>query len=112
MTGGGASTARRGRRDEDVLFAGLYTRHFDAVLDYCRRRVATDLVDDVVADTFLTAWRRLDDVPSGDAARLWLYRVAYRVIGHAWAPAQRAAAVSVNACALRPIPRWRRPTNR
>ena len=46
--------------------------------------VTADLVDDVVADTFLTAWRRLDDVPAGDAARLWLYRVAYRVIGHSW----------------------------
>jgi RNA polymerase sigma-70 factor (ECF subfamily) len=66
------------------LFAGLYERHFDAVRNYCGRRVAGDLVDDVVADTFLTAWRRLDDVPSGDAARLWLYRVAYRAIGHAW----------------------------
>jgi RNA polymerase sigma factor (sigma-70 family) len=31
------------------------------------------------AETFLTAWRRLDDVPAADGARLWLYGVARRV---------------------------------
>jgi len=81
---GGASASRQERLDEDAAFTDLYGRHFDAVRDYCRRRVANDVVDDVVAETFLTAWRRLDDVPSGDTARLWLYRVAYRVIGHTW----------------------------
>jgi RNA polymerase sigma-70 factor (ECF subfamily) len=30
---------------------------------------------DVVAETFLVAWRRLDSVPGGDEARLWLYAV-------------------------------------
>jgi RNA polymerase sigma-70 factor, ECF subfamily len=81
---GGASTSGQARSDDGALFADLYGRHFDAVRDYCRRRVASDSVDDVVSETFLTAWRRLDDVPSGDTARLWLYRVAYRVIGHTW----------------------------
>jgi hypothetical protein len=28
---------------------------------------------DIVADTFLTAWRRLEDLPPEPAARLWLY---------------------------------------
>jgi RNA polymerase sigma-70 factor (ECF subfamily) len=37
-----------------------------------------------VAETFLTAWRRLEDVPAGDEALIWLYGVAYRVIGHQW----------------------------
>lgn len=81
---GEASASRQARRDDDAVFADLYHRHFDAVRDYCRRRLASDVVDDVVAETFLTAWRRLDDVPSGNTARLWLYRVAYRVIGHSW----------------------------
>jgi RNA polymerase sigma-70 factor (ECF subfamily) len=46
--------------------------------------VPGDLVDDAVAETFLTAWRRLDDVPAGAEALVWLYGVAYRVIGHQW----------------------------
>jgi DNA-directed RNA polymerase specialized sigma24 family protein len=37
-------------------------------------------VQDAFADVFLTAWRRLDDVPEGDAARVWLYATARRVI--------------------------------
>ena len=68
----------------DSTFAQLYHRHHRQIRDYCRRRVAGDAVDDAVAETFLTAWRRLDDVPSGDEALLWLYRVAYRVVGHQW----------------------------
>ena len=69
---------------EEALFAQLYNRHYRPIHDFCRRRVTSDLVDDAVAETFLTAWRRLDDVPIGDEALLWLYRVAYRVIGHQW----------------------------
>ncbi len=70
--------------DEDVRFTGLYERHYRLIRDFCRRRVAADLVDDVVAETFLTAWRRVEDVPDGEEALLWLYRVAYRVVGHQW----------------------------
>jgi RNA polymerase sigma-70 factor (ECF subfamily) len=72
-----------GLRD-DARFAHLYELHQQAIRDYCRRRLADHLVDDAVAETFLTAWRRIDDVPHGNDALLWLYRVAYRVIGHQW----------------------------
>ncbi|WP_432947623.1 RNA polymerase sigma factor [Kribbella sp. CA-253562] len=33
----------------------------------------------MLADTFLVAWRRLEDVPPGDQIRPWLYSVAHRV---------------------------------
>jgi RNA polymerase sigma-70 factor, ECF subfamily len=69
---------------EDALFAQLYQRHYRPIRDFCRRRLARDLVDDAVAETFLIAWRRLEDVPVGDQTLVWLYRVAYRVIGHQW----------------------------
>jgi RNA polymerase sigma-70 factor (ECF subfamily) len=68
----------------DALFDQLYRHYWRPVRDFCRRRVASDLVDDVVAEVFLTAWRRRDGVPSGDEALVWLYGVAYRVIGHHW----------------------------
>jgi RNA polymerase sigma-70 factor, ECF subfamily len=74
----------RSVRSDDAVFARLYDRHYLAIRKFCLRRVARDLVDDAVAETFLTAWRRLEVVPPGDEARLWLYRVAYRVIGHQW----------------------------
>ena len=74
---GGAS-----RGDDDALFRELYRGCYRPIRDYCRRRLPHDVVDDAVAEVFLTAWRRLGDVPDGDAALLWLYGVAYRVIGH------------------------------
>ena len=74
---------------DDALFAQLYTRYYRQIRDYCRRRVRSDVVDDAVAETFLTAWRRINEVPAGDEALVWLYGVAYRVIGHQWRSAAR-----------------------
>jgi RNA polymerase sigma-70 factor (ECF subfamily) len=68
----------------DAQFDELYRRFYRPVRDYCRRRLASDLVDDAVAETFLTAWRRLADVPLDEHALVWLYGVAYRAIGHQW----------------------------
>ena len=67
---------------DDAVFVQLYRRYYRPVRDFCRRRVAGDLVDDAVAETFFTAWRRLADIPAGAEALVWLYAVAYRVIGH------------------------------
>ncbi len=47
-----------------------------------RRIPNGDDAADAVAETFLTAWRRLDDVPPGDQARLWLYGVARYVLAN------------------------------
>lgn len=65
-----------------VRFEDLFTCHHDAVLRYVVRRL--DLRDDaadLVAETFLIAWRRLDDVPEGQALP-WLYGVARRVLAN------------------------------
>jgi RNA polymerase sigma factor (sigma-70 family) len=71
------------RFSDDARFAALYARCHRAIRGYCSRRVAADAVDDAVAETFLTVWRRLDEVPDGEEAELvWTYCVAHRVIGH------------------------------
>lgn len=72
-----------GRGAAEARFQRLYAEHGRSVLAYAVRR-STDPQDaaDVVADTFLAAWRRLDDVPSGDAARLWLFGVARHVLAN------------------------------
>jgi RNA polymerase sigma factor (sigma-70 family) len=69
--------------EPEARFERLYAAHGRAVLAYAVRR-ASDAQDaaDVVADTFLVGWRRLDDVPAGDEARLWLYGVARRVLAN------------------------------
>jgi len=64
-------------------FDRLYAEHGRAVLAYALRRTAeAQDAADVVADTFLVAWRRRDDVPSGEAGRLWLYGVARHVLAN------------------------------
>lgn len=70
--------------DNDARFVEVYEKYHSPIYVYCRRRVSTDRVDDVVADTFLTAWRKIDQVPGGDEALPWLYGVAYRVLMHQW----------------------------
>jgi RNA polymerase sigma factor (sigma-70 family) len=85
---GVSSTAHSDRGEEPssapARFESLYDSHYIAVSTYVRRRVALDRVDDVVAETFLTAWRHVDSIPLDEAARWWLYRVAYRVVGQQW----------------------------
>ena len=75
-------TAGAGSRADELRFAQLYERYQRPIWDFLVRRIPRDTVDDAVADTFLTAWRCLDEVPGGDAALLWMYGVAHRVVGH------------------------------
>ncbi len=70
--------------DQDARFIAAYENHFRAVFVYCRRRVAADRVDDAVSETFLTAWRKVDQMPMGDEVLPWLYGIAYRVVLHQW----------------------------
>ena len=76
-------------RSEDTRFAELYGRYYRSVHAYCRRRLASDAVDDAVAEVFLTAWRRLHEMPDGDSALIWLYGAAHHVIGNQWRGAAR-----------------------
>jgi RNA polymerase sigma-70 factor, ECF subfamily len=64
-------------------FRRLYAGNFEAVLAYAIRRVSQPAdAADVVAETFLVAWRRHREMPPGDEARLWLYGVARRVLAN------------------------------
>lgn len=69
--------------DHHDRFRELYTRHFDALLAYALRRVSRpEDAADVVADTFLVAWRRRSTLPVGDEAKLWLYGVARNMLAN------------------------------
>lgn len=70
-------------------FRRIYEANVRAVLAYARRRTSEDDANDVVADTFLVAWRRLDRVPAAEQARPWLYGVARRVLADQRRAAQR-----------------------
>ena len=69
--------------DPQARFRCLFELAERDILAYALRRVGRpDDAADVVAETFLVAWRRLDEVPAGDAARLWLYGVARRQLAN------------------------------
>jgi len=63
-------------------FEALYVEHYAAICAYVVRRLRDSPaeVPDVVADVFAVTWRRLDAVPVGSEARLWLYGVARRTV--------------------------------
>jgi RNA polymerase sigma factor (sigma-70 family) len=64
-------------------FEALYAAHHPQVFGYVMRRCdRADDAADAIAETFLVAWRRLDDAPTGDQLRLWLYGVARRVLAN------------------------------
>jgi RNA polymerase sigma-70 factor, ECF subfamily len=79
-----------GRRRFDALFAS----YSSDILAYCGWRAASaGNAQDAVAEVFLTAWRRLDELPDGDAARVWLYATARRVIANQRRSNRRRAAL-------------------
>lgn len=61
-------------------FDELYQRYFREVAAFCVRRESVADGYDAANEVFATAWRRIDDVPKGDAARPWLFVVAKRVL--------------------------------
>jgi RNA polymerase sigma factor (sigma-70 family) len=63
-------------------FRAIYEANYAAILGYALRRCADpDDAADVVSETFLVAWRRLEALPVDDA-RLWLYGTARRVLSN------------------------------
>lgn len=63
-------------------FRSVYDSSYPDIEAYCRRRLGSDRAADAVSETFLTAWRRFDDVPADRSARLWLFGVARRVVAN------------------------------
>ena len=104
------------REERQARFEHLYDQASLQVLGYALRRAdSPEDAADVVSETFMIAWRRLDEVPVGDEARLWLYGVARRVLANQRRGQQRrerlnarlrdeVAVVSARAEAERPAP--------
>jgi RNA polymerase sigma factor (sigma-70 family) len=64
-------------------FEALFREHAAGIASYCRwRSRSPGDADDAVAEVFLVVWRRLEDVPEGEAVRPWLYATARRVLAN------------------------------
>ncbi len=64
------------------MVSRAYERHAGAIGAYALRRAAAADAADVVADTFLVAWRRHDEMPDEPHTLPWLYGVARRVLAN------------------------------
>lgn len=77
MDGAEDDDARRSR------FEAVAAQVVEPVRRFLTRRTDPDTADDVLAETLLVLWRRLDDVPVGDEALPWAYAVARNALSNA-----------------------------
>ena len=69
-------------RREPELFTVLFRRHAPYIQRYVVRRLGPDAADDIVAETFLLAFRQRDSYDQTRVdARPWLYGIATNLIG-------------------------------
>ncbi|MBZ4318758.1 RNA polymerase sigma factor [Streptomyces huiliensis] len=67
--------------DDPEAFAALFDRHADSVHRYAARRLGTVAAEDVMAETFTTAFRLRHRYDTGqDSARPWLFGIATNLI--------------------------------
>jgi len=70
--------------DRQERFRTLWENERSLIAAYALRRSASaEDAADVVAETFAIAWQRLEDIPAGREARLWLYVTARHVLANA-----------------------------
>jgi RNA polymerase sigma-70 factor, ECF subfamily len=88
--------------DSEAIFKSLYEAAYADLLRFVQRRAHPDHAEDVVADAFLVAWRRIDELPERrEDARAWLFGIARNVLLNDQRGAERRRALGVR---LREIP--------
>jgi len=67
------------RQGQQAAFSRMYDRHAAVVLSLCRRGVAAGSfadAEDAMQETFIRAFRKLDEVHDCRGLRSWIYRIA------------------------------------
>ena len=77
------SQGTRSQAADRARFEQIYTETRQPVLAYLLRRTENiDDAADLLSETYLVAWRRIDNLPVGGDARLWLFGVARRLLAN------------------------------
>jgi len=85
-----ARSSGESSHDDAERFRQLYRGNYTSLIGYARRRTPTsEDAADVVAETFLVAWRNLQKVPSGEGATPWLFGIARGVLANQARSARR-----------------------
>jgi RNA polymerase sigma-70 factor (ECF subfamily) len=64
-----------GDSDDVARFTSIYQRNYARVLGYALAHSQRGVAEDIANETFMTAWRKLDEVPRDDPLP-WLFGVA------------------------------------
>jgi RNA polymerase sigma-70 factor, ECF subfamily len=84
------------QRHREERFRALYSDAYEDVLRFAQRRVHPAQAEDVVAEAFLVAWRRMADAPrQPDDLRAWLFGIARRCLLNARRGQGRGEALAV-----------------
>jgi RNA polymerase sigma factor (sigma-70 family) len=67
-------------RSRKRAFESVFDAYSAQVAAYLRRRVSAEIADDVLADTFLVAWRRVDAMPARPLP--WLLGIAHKSLAN------------------------------
>lgn len=71
---------RRAQTGDQAAFAALYQRTVSSVFRYAKSIVRNPTVaEDVTAQTFLQAWRRLDSLKKPERFDAWLLRITHNI---------------------------------
>ena len=89
------------RDGQGARFSRLWDEHAGRVYAYARRHTDPDSAQDVVAETFLVAWRRLEELP-GDPLP-WLLVVARNTVANRRRSTYRARVVQLELARLAPL---------
>lgn len=82
--------------DDASWFRTCYEEAYGDVLRFVSRRVHHSSAEDVTAEVFLVAWRRLPDLPrERGEARAWLFGIAHRTLANARRGEDRRSALAV-----------------
>jgi len=77
-------------------FRSVYAATYPDLLRFVTRRVHPSHAEDVVADVFLVAWRRVADLPAElDNQRAWLFGIARRTLLNQYRSDRRHEALAV-----------------
>lgn len=80
----------------ELRFRRCFERSYDDLVRFVQRRTSPEQAEDVVADAFLVAWRRVGELPDDDdEARAWLFGIARNTMLNARRGAARRQALAV-----------------
>ena len=79
---------------DETKFRQAFDAYFAAINRYCLRRIPTPDVNDVVAEVFAVAWRKIERMPDGEHTLPWLYGVARNEVNNRRRAARRFGALT------------------